>query len=77
VVPEFRTSREERLFLVRLGVVGLGVVVSGLAAWAAESANLDGACATGDVFGYLGYIMVLMPVALLVTLAVMAAVISF
>ena len=40
------------------GVTALVVVISGLAAWFAESPNTVGAGASGVVFGYFGYIMV-------------------
>jgi membrane associated rhomboid family serine protease len=40
------------------GVTVLVVLTSGLAAWAAGSANSVGAGASGVVFGYFGYIMV-------------------
>jgi membrane associated rhomboid family serine protease len=40
------------------GVTALVVVVSGLAAWFAESPGTVGAGASGVVFGYFGYIMV-------------------
>ncbi|HEU5420713.1 MAG TPA: rhomboid family intramembrane serine protease [Streptosporangiaceae bacterium] len=40
------------------GVTALVVIISGLAAWLAESPHTVGAGASGVVFGYFGYIMV-------------------